>query len=250
MSGAMRTRLKTTTTFELVAEGRAGTSASKRIVVEVAFRKKPGKPPEETPEEPPSPRITSFRVSPAAAAPGGEIGFYWEVENAQSIRLFEGDAEIDLRGLEDSLSTGGVAALRTTIDETTIFRLVASGRDRRTTSKSFTVQVKERAEPAAHCAVRGQLEGKWRQQISEHPTGPATTWTVAIYVFAAGSDQPAGHAVVDSRGIYRVSDLIAGERYRLRPDWDSVPRQANVSCDAGQTRTGPGFRITGGPRLD
>lgn len=251
MSGAMRMRLKATATFELVAEGQSGASASKRQVAEVVFRKPPGKKrPQVPPEKSSSPRITSFRVSPAAAEPGQEIGFFWEVESAQSVRLYEGDHEIDLRGFEDNLSTGGVAALRTTIDETTTFRLVASDRARRTTSKSFTVQVASNAEPVATCSVRGRLEGRWRQEVKERPTGPASTWTVTIFVYAAGSDRPVGQASVDSRGNYRVTDLVAGRRYRLEPGWDSVPEEVSVSCDAGQTREGPRIRITGRPHID
>ncbi len=268
MSGALRMRLKATATFELVAEDEAGNSVRQSQVAEVGVRKEPGKRPGKEPgkrpgKEPgkqpappappgklPSPSIQSFRVSPAMAAPGDEIKFYWEVENAQSIRLFEGDHEIDLRGLEDTLSTGGAAAFLTTIDETTTFRLEATDRARRATSKSFLVQVRGSAEPAETCSVRGQLEGKWRQQVRERPTGPESTWTVAIYVFADGSSQPVSHATVDPQGTYRISDLTAGKSYRLRPNWDSVPRQGNVSCSAGQTQEGPRFRITGRPLTD
>lgn len=263
MSGTMRMRLKATTTFELVAENQAGGSVSERRVAEVGSPKGPGKPPREpapetlemsetseTSEKPSSPTIKVFRVRPATAEPGAEIQLAWDVENAHSIRIFEGDHEIDLRGLENTLSTGGVAGLSTTIDQTTTFRLVAADRYRRTASKTFTVRVGGAAEPGARCVVEGRLEGKWRQEIRERPTGPATPWTVAVYVFAAGSDRPAGHATVDNQGVYRVSDLSAGTSYRLRPDWDSVPREANISCRAGETRQGPRFRITGSPRID
>ncbi len=272
MSGGMRMRLKASTTFELIAEGADGSSVSKSQVAEVRATPTkppkrppgkspgtppgtpPGKPPGKSPGKPPgkpvSPSITLFRVSPAMAEPGGEIKFFWEVEHAQSIRLFEGDHEIDLRGIEDTLSTGGVAAFLTTIDETTTFRLEASDRTRRATSKSFTVKVEDADEPTAKCSIRGQLRGKWRQEVKEHPTGPASTWTVAVYAYVAGADRPVGQASVDSRGIYRVSDLVAGKSYRLRPNWDSIPRDVNVSCSAGQTREGPGINITGGPLLD
>lgn len=197
-----------------------------------------------------SPTIKSFRVVPATAKPGDEIGFYWEVEDGKSVRLFEGDHAIDLRGLEDALSTGGRAGLSTTIDETTTFRLEALGQNRTVTSASVTVVVEAAAEPAGKCEIRGQLNGKWRQEIREHPTGPASSWTVAVYVYATGSNQPIGNASVDNQGVYRVRDLTGGKRYRLRPNWDSVPREGNVSCSPGQIQRGPGFRITGSPRID
>ncbi len=246
MSGALRMRLKAPATFKLVATDRAGHSVSQIQRSEVGNR-----PPTTTsPPADATPRILSFRATPTTIERGGSVAFSWEVETAQSIRLFEGDHEVDLRGLERTLSTGGHAVFSTTIDETTTFRLTASDHNRRATSKSITVRVERTAEPVGTCDVHGQLTGRWQQQVQEHPTDPASTWTVAVYAFVDGSDRPAAHASVSSEGTYQFRDLIAGKRYRIKPNWDAVPRQVHISCRAGQTQKGPPFRVTGRPLID
>ena len=251
MSGGMRMQLKATTTFVLVAESQSGDSVRARRVAEVEPRNRPPKSPGESMgQDPELPTIRVFRAEPTRVEPGSEIHFAWEVENAHLIRIFEGDHEIDLRGLESTLSTGGAAVLSTTIDETTTFRLEAISRSRRAASKSLTIRVDATAEPEGPCSVEGRLAGDWRQEVREHPTGPKTLWTVAVYLFAADADRPSGHASIDDRGHYRIEGLEAGASYRLRPDWESTPRQATVSCGAGEALRGPTFRITGGPVLD
>lgn len=250
MSGSLRMKLKKLATFELIAKNRSGQSVRKTFTVEGPFSGSPTKPPAQKPEDSTSPKINSFRVSPATPEPGGSITFYWQVENEETIRLYEGNHEIDLRGM-DARKMGEVGAFSTTIDETTTFRLEVIGRSRQATSRTFTVQVSESALPAAGtCAIWGQLQGRWRQEIRETPTGPTSTWTVPVNGYAAGSERPVANALVGNSGIYRFEELAAGKDYQVRPSWQSSPRQGTVSCGPGETRQGPTFTISSGPVID
>jgi hypothetical protein len=136
MSGSLRSKLTKITTYELVAENRAGESVSKKFTVKVAAS--------EPPKAPPALRIASFRVSPATIKPGGWIKFYWEVENAESVRLYDDVGEIESREGWDFRENG---TFSTTIKKTTTFRLFAEDRTGRTARKTFTVRVAGSAKP-------------------------------------------------------------------------------------------------------
>jgi hypothetical protein len=238
MSGSLRSKLTRMTTFELVAENRAGKSASKNFTVKVSAHAPP--------KEPPAPRIVSFRVSPSTVKEGDWIKFFWVVENAKRIRLYDDVGEIDGRGWD--LRENG--AFSTTIRKTTTFRLLADNRAGRAMRKAFTVRVAKSKEPQGTCSIWGRLKGKWRQRVKERPKGPASMWTVEVFSFVAGSNKPINRASVTNGGVYRFRGLRAGKKYTVRPAWASIPLNGNVSCRAGRTHKGPEFRITGHPLID
>ncbi|MEN8133176.1 MAG: GUN4 domain-containing protein [Pseudomonadota bacterium] len=198
-------------------------------------------------EVPDAPEIVSFRVSPPTVKGGEWVKFYWEVENAESVRLYDDVGEIEQRGEWDFQENGTSS---TTINKTTTFRLLAADRAGRTARKTFTVQVAGSTQPKGICSIKGKLEGRWRQRIRERPQGPSSIWTVDVGIYIAGSDRPFKMASVSNRGIYRFNDLSAGKEYTVRPFWASSPRQGKVSCTPGKTRKGPNFKITGGPLID
>ncbi|MFQ5467010.1 MAG: RICIN domain-containing protein [Kiloniellaceae bacterium] len=145
MSGSLKSKLTKMATYELVAENRTGRSVSRKFTVKVA-----GAAP---PEAPPAPRIASFQVSPARVKPGGSIKFFWVVENAESVRLYDDVGEIETIEGWNFREDGTVS---TTINKTTTFRLWAQNRAGRTVKRSFTVQV---ASQAAGSAKPKQLSG-------------------------------------------------------------------------------------------
>jgi len=143
MSGSMRTKLTRMTTYELVAEDRKGQSVSKEFTVKV-----------ELPvavEPPRAPRIVSFRVSPARVRPGEFVKFYWDVENADSVKLFDDIGELDFRGEMESRVDGWYSQ---SINKTTTFRLLAKGRDGRTVQDTFVVRIAEPAVGQSTCGRR------------------------------------------------------------------------------------------------
>lgn len=94
------------------------------------------------------PRIVNFRVSPPTIRPGGEVRFFWKVENAARIRLYEDGRETDLRSPDSDLQVMD-GWFSTTLKDTTTYRLVAENLAGKTMQKTFVVHV---ARPA--CAKK------------------------------------------------------------------------------------------------
>ncbi len=91
----------------------------------------------------PLPSILSFTANPIPAEVGQDVTFSWEVKDAQTIRFYE-----DNRALEGPDGSFGwplrmPGAFSTTLNETSVYKLVAKNREGKTTIKTLTVQVKD-----------------------------------------------------------------------------------------------------------
>ncbi len=157
MDGGLKTRLKKDAVFELVASNDDG-QVSKTVEAGPAARR----------QSPTAggPRILSFEATPRTIQSGGTVRFSWETEDAQLVRLFDGQGELESRIVLPSgklgwpLSMNG--ALQETLDSSMTYKLVALSKTGRT-SKSLDVIV-ERDEAAAEggdCAVTVSITGKY-----------------------------------------------------------------------------------------
>jgi hypothetical protein len=106
-----------TTEFVLTAAGGDGRKASQRLTVEVAVGAQPAASPA-APESPAPARISSFTVSPASIAPGGNVTLCYETSEATGVRIEPAVVEFPLpaRGCFGHAPKAG-----------TTYRLTASG---------------------------------------------------------------------------------------------------------------------------
>jgi hypothetical protein len=105
----------------------------------------------------PLPSILSFTANPTLAEVGQDVTFSWEVKNADTIRFYENNRELEgsIQLLNGSfgwpLKMPG--AFRTTLTETSVYKLVGETREGKTVIKTLMVQVKD-----------SQLRGKYSLQ--------------------------------------------------------------------------------------
>ncbi|MBL1321603.1 MAG: hypothetical protein COA63_011160 [Methylophaga sp.] len=242
----LRTKLKNSATYRLYAENLLGESTFKEFTIDI--KKSAAKVSKAPQNKKLPPKILSFRITPTMSNPGDWIQFHWDVEHADTVRLYDDLGEIDLRS-EHQRDRVSNSWFSTTIDKTTTFRLEADNAASEKITKTFTVQVNNDIEPINTCTISGQLKGKWRQEIRERTSGPLSTWTVPVYIYTENSSQAFAEAEVNDNGIYHFPNLKAGQTYKIKPIWTSTPRQANVQCSATSSE-GIVFNITGKPRLD
>lgn len=234
MNGSYRTKPSRSHRYQLVAEDARGASVTRRASVSVAERR-------------PDPVIKSFRVSPDRVRPGDFVKFFWEVENARNIRLFDDKGEVPQRGGWDLVERGTSSI---SVSRTTTYRLIASAPGRRSVEREFTVRVAA-PETAGRCTVRGKLSGKWRQWIQQRPNGPREQWTVDVLMFRSGERSAFAHARVRDDGTYVFENIPAGGSYVISTSWGSRPgRRSFASCQRGRTVGGGNFIIVGGPLID
>ena len=132
LTGGFKTQNSKSATYELVAENEQG-KANKTIVVPVTGA--------ESPSPTSRPKIVSFRVSPRTIEAGKMVKFFWEVKDAETVRLYDDYGEMETR-ISDGwpLTTSGYHG--TTQEKTVTYKLVAENREGKTTTKTFTVRVR------------------------------------------------------------------------------------------------------------
>lgn len=243
---SLRTRPSRTTTYRLFAENNAGENTSKEYVVDI---KKAASKRSKTPKKKNlSAKIVSFKITPLKPSPGDFVKFHWDVKDANTVRLYDDIGEIDLK-IKHRRSKVSNSWFSSTINETTTFRLEAYNVASSKVIKTFTVEVDTQDDAPHTCTLSGQLSGKWRQQIRERFSGPSSAWTVPIYIYAKNSNNAFAKADVNDNGRYHFSGLVAGQRYKVKPGWTSMPLEAYVFCRENQLKDLI-FNITGHPRVD
>jgi hypothetical protein len=185
------------------------------------------------------PRIVSFRVTPNPVQRGEFVSFFWEVRNADRVRLFDDFGEIETRNMLPNgefgwpLSESGAESM--SVNKATIFKLVAENRDGRETTSSVTVRL---VEAKQFCTVLGRVTGT-PVQTRLLPNGPIETFELKqVGVFVPGERTPKFKTRVDRHGQYRFRQLPAGQEFRVAPlgwNWRYDRRNERVSCGAGQS---------------
>ncbi len=96
--------------------------------------------------EPKTPEIISFRASPVSVEAGKEVALFWEVKDAKTVRIYEGNNELEGRiELPDGafgwpLKMPG--AFSVMLPKTTTYRLVAESSQGRSIVKTLTIGVR------------------------------------------------------------------------------------------------------------
>ena len=189
-------------------------------------------------------QIISFLASTGEVKKGSAVNLSWHTTNANTVML-------GTYGTNDFQKVAASGSLSVSpLKSTTYVLMVGQSTKGPSAMTSKKLQVGVSLPTNETCVIEGKLEGKWRQQIQMNPQGPTSTWTVDLGIYIVGSDKPLKGAFVSERGIYRFTDLSTGEKYTVRPSWESAPRQGNVSCTDGITQRGPTFKITGSPLID
>lgn len=120
--GSLQREVQERTTFRLVAKGEGGDD-TREVVVEVG-------------EEEAPPRILSFAAEPTKIVRGETATLSWRTENAESVRILDGDGEaVDLGDANPAEGSVVVSPARTTT-----YTLVAS-RKSRSVEASTTVEI-------------------------------------------------------------------------------------------------------------
>ena len=137
LTGGFKSQHSKSATYELVVENEHG-KATKTIAVSAA-----GANPTPSPSRP---KIVSFRASPTMVEAGKDVKFFWEVKDAQTVRLYDNHGELESR-IQLRNGTYGwpltmPGAFSTTQNKTTTYTLTAKNRVGKTTRKTLTVRVK------------------------------------------------------------------------------------------------------------
>lgn len=201
-----------------------------------------------------APQILSFRISPATIKAGEWVKFYWEVKDAERVKLLDNIGEVQSNIRLSSGEFGWPLSMSgeysTSQNKTTTYELVAENQQGKTTKKTFTVQVAASGTTAGTCTIWGQLTGKWRQKIQERPGSPASTWVVDVDILTYDSRERVAGASVNNKGQYQSRKLPAERRFLVRPRWKSEPREDVVLCKRDKNHKAATFRITGRPLID
>jgi len=185
------------------------------------------------------PRIVSFSVIPNSVKRGEFVSFFWEVRNAERVRLFDDFGEIESRIMLPNgefgwpLSESG--AYSESVDKSITYKLVAENRDGRKTARSVTVRL---VKAKQFCTVLGRVTGT-PVRVRLLPNGPLETFRLKqVGVFVPGERTPKFRTRVDRNGQYKFQRLPAGQEFRIAPlgwNWRYDRRNEMISCRAGQS---------------
>ena len=196
--------------------------------------------------------IISFVASNSKIYKGGAVTLSWRTANANTVTLSK-------LGGKDSQRVQTSGSQSVSPDKTTTYLLMAGQQTKGWTAmeeKLLKVTVLPKGVGVRKCSITGKLTGKWRQWVqNQHVDQQGSMWTVDVAIFSAGSGKWVGPASVENKGrygTYRFKGLTPGEKYTIKPSWDSNPSQRTVSCSTGKSHRKPSynFHITGHPMYD
>lgn len=193
--------------YELVAENSAG-KTTKSVQLKGS------------PTAPAPPKILSFRAAPPTIRPGDEVSLFWEVKDAEEVRLYDAYGEIESRIVLPSGKLGWPLSmngeLSEVLSEATTYKLVATSKIG-SASTSFAVtlaQVAEEKPPAADESCRATVT----------ITGIYGKFTDAVGVLEAQSSGP---------GKFLFKSPVSTVRDHRKSGAATVYQRANVTLPPG-----------------